>query len=59
MTDDGNANSRISLKSLSRLLYKHYGWRVIILIDEYDALLYKASENGYYRDLSSLIMGSL
>ena len=37
-----------SLKTLSRLLEKHYGTKVVLLIDEYDVPLSKAFENGYY-----------
>lgn len=37
-----------SLKTLSVLLEKHYGKKVIILIDEYDVPLAKANEQGYY-----------
>ncbi|MCD8105724.1 MAG: AAA family ATPase [Lachnospiraceae bacterium] len=44
-----------SLKLLSRLLYEHYGKKVIILIDEYDAPLQKAYENNYYDDMVGLI----
>ncbi|MCC8067183.1 MAG: ATP-binding protein [Clostridiales bacterium] len=40
---------------LSYLLCKHYGSQVIILIDEYDAPLQKAYENGYYDDMVRLI----
>ncbi|MCD8368994.1 MAG: ATP-binding protein, partial [Clostridiales bacterium] len=44
-----------SLFHLSNLLYKHYGKKVIILIDEYDAPLQKAFENDYYRQMVLLI----
>ena len=46
-----------SLKTLSSLLYKHYGEKVVILIDEYDVPLDKAFQNGYYRDMVDLIRG--
>ena len=48
-----------SLKTLSELLYKHYGQKVIILIDEYDVPLDKAFQNGYYREMVALIRGLL
>ena len=44
-----------SLLELSRLLSKHYGKRVIIIIDEYDAPLQKAHENNYYNEMVELI----
>lgn len=44
-----------SLKTLSTLLYKHYGRKVIILIDEYDVPLAKANERHYYNDMIILI----
>ncbi len=44
-----------SLKTLSELLYIHYGKRVVILIDEYDAVLDKAYTNGYYRQMVATI----
>ncbi len=48
---------KFSFKTLSKLLYKHYGQKVIILIDEYDVPLDKAFQNGYYDDMVSLIRG--
>ena len=50
-------NIENSLKTLSRLLYKHYGQKVVILIDEYDVPLDKAYQNGYYHEMVSLIRG--
>lgn len=44
-----------SLKTLSMLLCKHYGKKVILLIDEYDVPLDKASQNGYYEQMVDLI----
>ena len=38
-------------------MYKHYGQKVVILIDEYDVPLDKASQNGYYKEMVSLIRG--
>lgn len=46
-----------SLQLLSQLLYKHYGKKVVILIDEYDVPLDKAFQNGYYKEMVSLIRG--
>lgn len=44
-----------SLKTLSALLEKHYGKKVIILIDEYDVPLAKANDQGYYEQMILLI----
>ncbi len=44
-----------SLKTLSELLYKHYNKKVVVLIDEYDVPLDKAFQNGYYKEMTSLI----
>ena len=46
-----------SLKLLSELLYKHYGKKTILLIDEYDVPLDKAFQNGYYKEMTTLIRG--
>ena len=47
------------LKILSELLEKHYGTKVILLIDEYDVPLAKAFENGYYDQMIFLIRNLL
>lgn len=47
------------LKILSELLEKHYGTKVILLIDEYDVPLAKAFENGYYDQMVFLIRNLL
>lgn len=44
-----------SLVAFSELLYKHFGQKVIILIDEYDVPLDKAYQNGYYKEMASHI----
>lgn len=46
-----------SLRLLSHLLFKHYGEKTVILIDEYDVPLDKAFQNGYYQEMVSLIRG--
>jgi hypothetical protein len=46
-----------SLKTLCDLLYKHYGRKVILLIDEYDVPLDKAFQYGYYNEMVLLIRG--
>ena len=46
-----------SLQLLSQLLYRHYGQKTIILIDEYDVPLDKAFQHGYYKEMVSLIRG--
>lgn len=44
-----------SLKTLSQLLAKHYGKKVMLFIDEYDVPLDKAFQNGYYDEMVMLI----
>lgn len=51
------AKLKFSLKKLSELLYKHYGCKTIVLIDEYDVPLDKAFQHGYYREMVALIRG--
>ena len=56
MTDKVAASS---LKTLSTLLSKHYGQKVILLIDEYDVPLDKVFQAGYYDVMVSLIRNLL
>ncbi|HAC03880.1 MAG TPA: hypothetical protein DCE63_07935 [Eubacterium sp.] len=44
-----------ALQTLSELLYRHYGQKVVILVDEYDVPLNKAYQNGYYKEMVSMI----
>ena len=44
-----------SLKTLCQLLEKHYGQKVVLLIDEYDVPLDKAFQKGYYDEMVNLI----
>lgn len=46
-----------ALQVLSELLYRHYGQKIILLIDEYDVPLDKAFQHGYYREMVSLLRG--
>lgn len=48
-----------SLRFLSELLYKHYGKKTVILIDEYDVPLDKAFSHGYYDEMVALIRALL
>ncbi len=48
-----------SLQTLSQLLVKHYGQKVILLIDEYDVPLDKAFQGGYYDEMVSLVRNLL
>ncbi len=59
---DKNMNEAMasnSLKALSGMLEKHYGTKVILLIDEYDVPLAKAHVNGYYDQMISFIRNLL
>ena len=56
MSDDALIDS---LKTLSLLLEKHYGQKVILLIDEYDVPLDKAFQAGYYNEMVNLIRNLL
>ena len=50
-----DSDIRDSLKLLCTLLEKHYGQKVILLIDEYDVPLDKAFQHGYYKEMIDLI----
>ena len=47
------------LKTLSRLLSRHFGRRTILLIDEYDVPLDRAFQAGYYDAMVNLIRNML
>ena len=44
-----------SLLMLSNLLYRHYGQKVIILMDEYDTPMQEAYVNGYWTEITQLL----
>ena len=48
-----------SLRTLTGLLARHYGRKVILLIDEYDVPLDKSFQGGYYTEMVSLIRSLL
>ncbi|MDO5410791.1 MAG: AAA family ATPase [Lachnospiraceae bacterium] len=48
-----------SLFTLTRMLNVHYGKQVVLLIDEYDVPLAKASESGYYAEMMDVIRAML
>ena len=47
---DSKQSFKTSLLDLSNYLNKYYGEKVIILIDEYDALIINAFDKGYYNE---------
>lgn len=50
-----NPDSVMALNQLSKYLFKHYGKRVIILLDEYDTPLQEAYIHGYWKELTDFI----
>ncbi len=46
---------KASLQLLSRLLFKHHGRRVVVLIDEYDAPVMAAYTNGFYSEVIDFV----
>ena len=57
--DVSESDIAASFRMLSKLLYQHYGQKVVLLIDEYDVPLDKAFHHGYYREMVALIRGCL
>ena len=57
MLQGNDDNIEDSMRMLSKLLFKHFGQKAVILIDEYDVPLDKAFQNGYYKEMVSLIRG--
>ena len=44
-------NIEDSIRKLSQLLYKHHGKKAVIIIDEYDVPMARATSNGYYKEM--------
>lgn len=49
--DMDDVDATLSLYQLSSYLYKYYGKKVIILLDEYDTPMQEAYVNGYWKEL--------
>ena len=49
--DMGDTEATMSLHHLSNLLYRYYGKKVIILLDEYDTPMQEAYVDGYWDEL--------
>lgn len=50
-----NVTAQDSLKNLAGILYRHYGKKAIILLDEYDTPMQEAYIHGYWDDFTSFI----
>ena len=50
-----DAEAAISLGQLSRYLYKYYGKKVILLLDEYDTPMQEAYLNGYWKPIAGFM----
>lgn len=57
--DMADYEASLSLLQLSEYLYRYYGKKVIILLDEYDTPLQEAYVYGYWQDLSSFMRNFL
>lgn len=55
--DMDDADIKMSLSQMSGFLYKYYGKKVILLLDEYDTPMQEAYMNGYWDKLAELIRG--
>lgn len=55
--DMNEAEAKSSLHTIMRMLHAHFGKSVVLLIDEYDVPLAKASEQGYYTQMVDIIKG--
>ena len=52
-----NYSAISSLGTLSEFLYRYYGKKVIILLDEYDTPLQEAWVHGYWKEMTEFIRG--
>ncbi|MGN0483790.1 MAG: AAA family ATPase [Lachnospiraceae bacterium] len=51
--DMDNVDAANSLSQLSEFLYRYYGKKVIILLDEYDTPMQEAYVNGYWNEMTA------
>lgn len=52
-SESDDVDISISLRRLSDYLYRYYGKKAIILLDEYDTLIQEAYVNGYWKELTA------
>lgn len=57
--DMDSEDMKDSISLLARLLYRHYGRKVIVLVDEYDVPLSKADEGRYYDQMLGMVRAML
>lgn len=67
LTEVGNARDAVftmtdhvlveSIHTLTQLLSKHHGRKVVVLVDEYDVPLDRAFQAGYYHEMVALLRG--
>ena len=54
-TDMDDTDATMALNQLSEYLYRYYGKKVIILLDEYDTPMQEAYVNGYWEEMVAFI----
>ena len=57
MDERGRSKVMRSLQILSEFLSKYYNKSVILLIDEYDVPMARATSNGYYKEMLEIMKG--
>ncbi len=57
MRNISEQEAKTALHTLSELLYKHYGKKVLIFLDEYDTPMQEAYVSGYWDEFTSFIRG--
>lgn len=55
----GDVEAVISLNSMCAYMYRYYGKKVIILLDEYDTPMQEAYINGYWEEFTSFVRNLL